>query len=696
MKKLFFLSLFFILANQFLAQEIQFPFAKKVESVDTFFTKYVVKDEYRWLENTDSAEVKKWRNDEQNISDKCLTKASNSYSSEISIEKYAHTEYNSPVKKGNYYFKKMVYNQFASPSLYLQWSLNDEEKLLIDPNFISKKDKIIIENYDVSKNSELLAYEYSRNGSDWAEAKVISLKNGLDAYDDHLVNLKFSNLAWKDKGFFYCTFPQTDKFGKTEGQKVFYHKIGDDQSKDSLVFSRKNPEIQFDFLTTSDERFFVLTEYCQETDLRSIFYIDYNEKQPVLKPLLTNLKYDLEILDNYGDEFIARTTYRANNGSIIKINIATPYKWKTIVLEYSKALLLDVIPLKDRIIAIYQSNYHPIMVVVNYNGDELYKMAFPVGTSVGGFSGKPDDEELLFTYSSYTIPPVVYRFNVKTFKKQLTRSTKVNFDFDKIEYKELEYTAKDGTKIPMILVYKQGIKKDGSNPTILNAYGGFGIVEQASFDPGIVYFIEEGGIYAFANIRGGGDFGKSWADAGRGLNKQTSFDDFISAAEFLIDSGYTNSQKLASTGASNGGLVVAATAIQRPDLFKVAVPVVAPLDMLRFEKFTVGHWHIDEYGTTKDSLSFSKLLSYSPLHNIKEDINYPAMLIMTSENDDRVPPLHSYKFVARLQNRTAQTNPILLRIEKNAGHYGATYWNSWIKEEGDKFGFIMKMLNSKE
>lgn len=696
MKAKFILIIFCIHANLFLAQERQYPLAKKVECLDTFFTKYIVNDEYRWLENVDNEDVKSWNDEEIKISEKYLSKASYNTNSGLLIDKYAYTEYDNPIKMGDYYFKKMIYNNFASPALYFQNSLNDEEeKLLVDPNFISNKDKITLKNYSVSKNSELLVYEYSRNGSDWAEAKVVSLKSCKDK-KDHLINLKFNHLAWKDMGFFYSTFPQTDKFGKTEGQKVFYHKIGDDQSNDSLIFNRKNSNIQFSFLTSTDERFFVLTEFNKQTNLRSIFYIDYNAQQPQLMPLLINLKHDLNILDNNDDKFIATTTYKANNGSIVEIDITNPFKWKTIVSEYSKALLLEVIPLKDKIITIYQSNYHPVMVIVNYKGDELFKMDFPVGTSIGGFSAKPDDKEILYNYTSYTIPPVVYKLNIETFKTQLTKSTKVNFDFNNIEYKEVEYIANDGTKVPMIIVHKKGIKLDGSNPTIINAYGGFGIVEQPSFDPGIVFFIESGGVYAFANIRGGGDYGKSWADAGKGLNKQTSFDDFISGAEYLIKTGYTNSKKLSSIGASNGGLVVAVAAIQRPDLFKVVVPIVAPLDMLRFQKFTVGHWHVDEYGTTEDSLSFSKLLSYSPLNNIKKDVNYPAMLIITSENDDRVPPFHSYKFVAKLQSRKAQTNPILLRVEKKAGHNGANSLVSYIKEEGDKYGFIMKMLNSTE
>ena len=285
--------------------------------------------------------------------------------------------------------------------------------------------------------------------------------------------------------------------------------------------------------------------------------------------------------------------------------------------------------------------------------------------------------------------------NIKTYKMELTQKTTVNFDFKKIEYKEVEYPAKDSVMVPMILVYEKGLELNGEHPVILNAYGGFGVVPSPGFDPGIVWFVKQGGVFAFANIRGGGDKGHKWAEDGKGANKQNSFNDFIAAAEYLIKNKYTNPDKLAATGASHGGLVVAAAAVQRPDLFKAVVPEVAPLDMLRFEKFTGGHWYTDEFGTVEDSASFLNLLAYSPYHNISDSINYPAMLVATSENDDRVPPFNSYKFVARLQSRNAQKNPVLLRIEKKSGHNGASTYQSMLKEKADIYGFIMHELMKK-
>lgn len=316
----------------------------------------------------------------------------------------------------------------------------------------------------------------------------------------------------------------------------------------------------------------------------------------------------------------------------------------------------------------------------------------PVATSLRGFSGEFYDEELLFSFSSYTLPPVVYKFNIRNFRRELAGQSTITFDYKDIEYKEVEYLSTDSALVSMTLVYEKGLELDGNNPTLLKAYGGFGRISQPYFNPGVVHFIKKGGVFAFAGIRGGGEKGYDWASAGRGDKKQNSFDDFIAAAEYLIENKYTNPSKLASTGASNGGLVVAAAAVQRPDLFAAVVPVVAPFDMIRFENFTVGHFHTDEYGTVKDSLGFQNLLSYSPLHNIQKEVNYPSMLVVTSDHDDRVPPFHSYKFIAEMQSREAQKNPILLKVEKNSGHYGAETFNSTIQERADLFGFVLYEL----
>jgi prolyl oligopeptidase len=662
--------------------------ANEIPVIDTFYNEYIVQDNFRWLENVHSSETTEWLSQQRKQTKKHLSKATYSSNSFESIERYGNIRFNRPVKEGNYYFTHAYYNKLGAPALFYQTSLDHDPEILVDPNYISGPGKKMISYYSVSKDSKLLAYTFSRDGSDWAELKVVALNYGTEK-EDHLVGLKFSHIAWRGNGFYYSTISQEGEFGKAQGPKVYYHEMGTHQQEDKLVFERKNPSIDFNFQTTSNERFFVLQERNEQVGKVNIFYIDFESEQKSLKPLIMNLKKELDILDSHNEKFIAETFKDSNNGSIVEIDPANPYKWKQIAGEYSDALLLDVIPFSDRIVTTYQSNQHPIITIIDYSGKILYKLELPIGTSVGGFSGNSTDEELLFNYGSYTLPPIVYKFNIRTFKQEIFKNTRINFEYENIIYKELEVLSKDSVLIPMLLVYEKGLKLDGENPTILKAYGGFGSIVQPSFNPGIVYFIKQGGVFAFANIRGGGDKGVAWAETGRGLHKQNSFDDFISAAEHLINNGYTSNDKLATTGASNGGLVVATAAIQRPDLFKAVVPIVAPLDMIRFENFTVGHWHRDEYGTVNDSTSFTKLYNYSPYNNIKQDQNYPSMLVITSDNDDRVPPFHSYKFVAKLQSRNAQQNPIILKVEKNAGHYGASTVYTNVKERADIYGFIM-------
>jgi prolyl oligopeptidase len=580
------------------------------------------------------------------------------------------------------------------PSLLYRNYLEANYELIVDPNYISRTDLVRIKGYWVSKDSKYLAYQFSRNGSDWAELKVVRLHDAQHI-DDHLVNLRYSNIAWKDDGFYYSTYPRTDQFGKAVGQQVYYHKIGTEQSEDELVFYRKNPTVSFDYQASSNERFFILEEENDEHGIYNIFYIDFESDQKALTPLLMNIDYTVSIHDSHEGKFIATTSYQANNGYIFEIDPETPTEWRAIAPEYDEALLTGIATFKDRIIAIYQTKEFPALIVFDYKGEILYTLELPIASSIGRLSGNWDEDDLLFTFTSYTIPSVVFKFNIRSYYKELLKQTGVTFDWDKIVYEERECVTEDSVSIPIVIVHHKDMKLDGNNPTILKAYGGYGIISKPSFNPGIVHFVLDGGVFAFAKIRGGGDKGLEWSEAGEGMLKQNSINDFIDVAEFLMDERYTNVDKLASMGASNGGMVVAAAAISRPDLFKAVVPQVAPLDMIRLEEFTVGQYNREEYGTVTDSSSFVNLLSYSPYHGIKKDVNYPAMLIVTSENDDRVPPFHSYKFAAALQNRDAQQNPILIKVEADAGHYGAVTRNSNIDELADAFGFIMYELTRK-
>lgn len=694
MKQLKIILLIFVFSCQYtlIAQEYVPIFSNSVSVSDTFFRSSIVKDEFRWLEDTKSPETQSWVENQNRVSKKYLAKAGFNTNAFNQIDQYAYTRYDHPRKKGNYYFTYAYYNNVGSPALFCQNNLNDNPDLLVDPNFISMKDQIQLGNFEVSKDSKLLAYQYSRNGSDWQELNVISLKTRLHK-SDHLTGLKYSAIAWQGDGFFYSTYSQENQFAETRNQKVMYHKLGTEQSEDQLIFERKNnPSATFGFITTSDERFFVLTETNNKAKIVNIYYIDYESETPVIKCLISNLHDNVNILDHHNGKFIATTSKESNNGMIVEIDPANPYKWKAIVSEYNDGLLLEVIPFKDRIVTMYQANQHPILMVYDYFGTALYSLEFPMVSSISGFSGESTDEEMLFDFESYTIPPVVFSFNIRTFERKLTKKTVVSFDFESIVYEEVEYMSSDSTMVPMVLIYQKGLEKNGKNPAVLEAYGGFGVVTSPAFDPGIIYFVKNGGVYAYANIRGGGDKGIEWVHQGRGLNKQNSINDFIAAAEYLVLKSYTSSNLLASMGSSHGGLIVAAAAIQSPGLFKAVIPIVAPLDLIRKENFTVGRMNSYEYGSVTDSLGFLNLLSYSPYHNIDEKTNYPAMLVITSENDDRVPPFHSYKFVAAMQSRDSQKNPIILKTELQSGHSGAASFRSHLSSIADIFGFILNEI----
>jgi prolyl oligopeptidase len=670
---------------------LNYPPSPKKSQTDTIFDVPII-DAYRWLENMDSQETISWVDAQNQFTDKALRKSSNKINSYVLIDKYSYVKYDNPQKMGNYYYTYAYYNNVSVPALFYQKTLHEDPTIIVDPNFISSIDNILLKSYTVSKDNKCLAYQFSRNGSDWGEIKVVNLKTG-NHKNDHLTGVKFSGISWKGDGFYYSKFAKNEE--NEFCQRVYFHKLGTDQEEDELIFKRKDPDVLFDVKTTTDERYLIISEQNQTSGSGNIFYINFNSEIPTLRPLITRLSGDenITVLDNYGELIIATSFKENNNGMVIAVDPANPRQWKVVIPEYESSLLLDVKLLDDKIIALYQSNRKQMIAFYDYQGELLEALQLPFGFSANGFNGEKSDKEILFSYSSYTQPPVVYILNTETFKMRPLRATVVNFDYKNFETLELEYESFDGTKVPLFIIYKKGLDLSAKNPLLLEAYGGFGSIVTPSFSPGIVHFLFEGGIYAFANIRGGGDNGIAWATAGRGKHKKNSFNDFIAAAEYLIQQNYTSPEKLAITGSSNGGLVVAVAMTQRPDLFKVAVPVVAPCDMLRFEKFTVGRYHTDEYGSVDNPEGFLQLLDYSPYHHIDPETEYPATLIMTSENDDRVPPFHSYKFAAKMQNNPAQKNPVLLRVEEGAGHYGATgSFKKHLRSEAAMYDFILYQL----
>jgi prolyl oligopeptidase len=640
--------------------------------VDTFFNHYIIEDKYRWLENVNSEEVKEWIDKQNKLSDKYLVKAKSAYTIEEWIKIYADVKYDFPVKKGNYYF------DIGSQTIYYRKKFNDKPVSLLSIGNSFSKNITKIENISVSHDSKLLAYQYSINGSDRMELRVVSIETGVHK-KDHLVGLRFGEgITWRGNGFYYQKYADNEYFEEAPKEDVYYHKIGTDQADDEIVFEKDDPDASFFFYMLEDERYLILYDSNTKRKGMNIYYIDFELESPVLTPLFTNLESKIGIVSSRNGKFIAVTDYKEEMEYFVEIDPHDSYNLKKLTSAYSDAKIVGIVPKKNKLFVQYKSTFNNYLITYDYSGEMLVKLELPPFSSIGEISSGESEDELIYSYTTYTIPPVVYSIDTKTYENKPLDYTLVNFDYTTIEYKQVEYLSKDSVLVPMTLVYEKGIELDGSNPTILYTYGGFGRIEEPSFDPGIVYFVKQGGVFAFAHVRGSGEKGEDWAKQGSGLNKQKTLDDFIAGAEYLIKEGYTNPNKLGITGTSNGGLIVAGSAIQRPDLFKVVVPKVAPLDMLRFEKYTVGKNWIEEYGSINDSIEFENLFSFSPYHNIKESVNYPIMLIMTSEFDDRVPPFHSYKFLSRLQSRPAQTNPVYLSVQENAGHSGTSYTDAYV------------------
>ncbi len=675
------------------AQIFEYPVAKKEIVQDTLYDKVII-DEYRWLEKIRSDETLSWVTEQSDLTKKAMKKLAFKGNSFLAIKKYAKTRYSNPLRLGDYYFTFSYKNYGGTSSLYCRSSLRGIPYELVNPQFISSKDNVSIESVNVSNDSKLLAYEFSRNGSDAREIKVVNIKTG-NHLQDHLFNTLINSSEWKGNGFYYSKY-SNDSLCESKCRTLYYHKLGTLQKEDQIIFRRtNNPNSYFSSYVTPDERYLIIHEDDDMSGLGNIFFIDFNDPVPSLKPLITRLSSedDILIFGNIEEQLIALNYKNANNGMIVKIDPKSPREWVPLIPSYKSSVLLDATLLDDRIIVQYQTNDHHEVVIFNFEGEVLHSMIFPVGTTVAGFYGEKDDKEISFSIESYTMPKTVYIMDVHSFETEALMATTVSFDYSQFEIKSMEYESFDGVSVPLLIMYKKDLELKNQNPTLLKAYGGYGSISQARFSPGIVHFLKHGGIFVFAHIRGGGNKGKEWHLDGKGANKKNSYEDFIAAANFLIDNNYTSPEKLAITGASHGGLVISAAMVRRPELFKVAVPIVAPLDMMRYETHVRGNYNRKEYGSVLDSIGFFNLLEYSPLQNIKEGVNYPCTLIMTSENDDRVPPFHSYKFAAKLQGRAAQKNPILLRVEEDSGHYGATKnYTAYLKEESSKYDFILYHL----
>ncbi|MER2998651.1 prolyl oligopeptidase family serine peptidase [Pontibacter populi] len=675
---------------------LDYPDTKKVDHVDNYHGKQVA-DPYRWLE-THTDEVDQWIKAQNEVTQEYLGDIDFRDNIKARLtEIWNYPKYGAPFKEGGkYYFYKNDGLQNQSV-LYVQETLDSEPKVFFDPNKLSSDGTVALTAFSFSKDGKHVAVGTSSGGSDWNTYQVMDVATGK-MLNDKLEWVKFSGPSWYKDGFFYSRYDAPTEgnklANKNEFHKVYYHKIGTPQSQDKLVYEDKAHALRnFYGQTTDDERFLILNASEGASGANALYYKDLADPKSTIKPIVDNFESEYNVVDNFGDKLLVMTNKNAPRYRLVMIDPKKPQEanWKTIVPE-SDNVMQNVSTVGGRIIASYMKDATSQVVVYDQNGKQLNTVELPTLGTVSGFGGDQKDKETFFTFTSFTYPPTIYRYDVPNNKVSLFRKTEVNVDTDAFETKQVFYTSKDGTKVPMFIVHKKGLKLDGTNPTYLYAYGGFNISMTPSFSIANMLWLENGGVYAMPNLRGGGEYGEDWHKAGMTPNKQNVFDDFIGAAEYLINQKYTSSEKLAVAGGSNGGLLVGAFMTQRPELAKVALPAVGVMDMLRFHKFTIGWAWVPEYGSSDDAAQFENLYKFSPLHNIKEGVKYPATLVKTADHDDRVVPAHSFKFISELQAKGAPGNPYLIRVDVRAGHGAGKPTSLVIQEYADTYAFIYKNM----
>ena len=683
-----------------LFSQIKYPETKKVNQVDEYFgTK--VPDPYRWLEDDNSAETKDWVEAENKVTHQYLSSIPfyNKVKSRLE-EMWNYAKYSSPFKEGDwYYFYKNDGLQNQSV-LYRQKGLTGTPEVFIDPNAMSKDGTAAIGTPAFSKNKKYAVYLEAQAGSDWQIAHVMNVAD-KQLLNDSVNYIKFSGTSWKgDEGFYYSRYPTPDEKNKLTNQnqnhKVYYHQLGTPQSEDALVYEDKEHPLRTIGAHFSEDEHFLFLSKSEGTSGSELWIKDMKNTSTDnnFKLLIKGFDTESDFIDNDGDYLLVRTNADAPDYKVVLIDPKNPAKenWKTIIPE-RKELLESVGTAGHKLFLTYLQDASSKVYQTNYQGNLEREITLPGIGSAAGFSGYADDKELFYTYSSFDYPPAIFRYSIATGQTDLFRKSEVKINADNYQTVQSFFTSKDGTKVPLFITYKKGLQLNGNNPVLLYGYGGFNIPMTPAFSIFNAFFLEQGGISVIVNLRGGSEYGEAWHKAGMLQNKQNVFDDFIGAAQFLIDKKYTNPSKLAMRGGSNGGLLIGAVMTQRPDLFKVAIPQVGVMDMLRYHKFTIGWAWATEYGRSDNSKEeFENLYKYSPLQNLKPGVKYPATLITTGDHDDRVVPAHSFKFAATLQADNDGTNPTLIRIETKAGHGAGKPTSKQIEEAADIWSFVMYNL----
>ncbi len=674
----------------------QYPITKKVPKT---ITKHGIafQDEYSWLENMGETEVVSWSNAQNEVINQHSDEIKKTYDIASKIKEYdAFSSNGLPYKKGAFFYGVYRMQKNKPGVLCYKKTLNEQAVELVDPFKIFKDENATIFSFYPSVNSAKLAYEVNRDGSDRKEIRFVTIDPN-ENLEDVLGNVKFSNVAWhNDSGVFYKRNSNNNNFARDSTYQIFYHKIGTLQNEDKLIFDATKTEGTVNFYTKNGKLF--IEEESKDESSSTYYYANLNSEPFVLTKYLDNDTSGFKFI-SYIDGRIYFSSRESDWGEIRSFDINNRADEKLVVSQLYNNLLIDADFYDDYIICKYKTLGNNYLIVYDKNGVFIRRFDVPYGMDFSVNFLKQKTKELFVTFYSYTIPYLNYTLNIETgrsnpYFNDFLPPKPTLFPFNHFETKILTYKSRDNQDIPITIVYKKGLVLDSNNPTLLKAYGGFGYVSGPSYDTGLLYFLEKGGVYAYAEIRGGGEKGRKWHKNGMGLKKMNCFNDFIDAAEYLIAEKYTSPNKLAITGGSQGGLLVGVAMTQRPELFKVVIPKMGAFDMIQFDKYTIGKYHYDEYGNPANETAFKYLLNYSPFHNIKEDVNYPTTLIITSDNDDRVPPFHSYKFAGRLQNRTAQKNPIYLKTLNSSGHYGkiSTY-QSRIEEKAAFYEFLLYHLN---
>jgi prolyl oligopeptidase len=680
--------------------KLNYPVTRKGDLVETLHGK-AVPDPYRWLEDDNSAETKAWVEAQNKVTFGYLEKIpARAKLKERLTKLWNYERYGTPSKEGGrYVFSKNDGLQNQSV-LYTMRSLEKAPTVLLDPNKLSADGTVALASLSLSEDGNLMAYGISAAGSDWNEIKVREVDSGNEL-TDHIKWVKSSGASWtKDgKGFFYSRYDEPKSADALKGvnyfHKLYHHKIGTPQAEDVLIYERPDQkEWGFSSAVTDDGRYLTIHVW-QGTDTRNrFFYKDLQQADAKVVELLNDFDADYSFIDNVGTTFYFRTDLDAPRGRVIAIDLGTPQRanWVEVIPQTAERLQ-GVGMVNNQFVAFYLKDARTEVKVHDLHGKFVRNVELPGIGTAGGFGGKRTESETFYAFTGFTAPTTIYRYDMKTGVSTLFRQPKVDFDPANFESKQVFYNSKDGTRVPMFITHKRGLKLDGKNPTLLYGYGGFDISLTPNFSVSTVVWMEMGGVYAVPNLRGGGEYGKAWHEAGTKLKKQNVFDDFIAAAEWLIANKYTSREKLAISGGSNGGLLVGACMTQRPDLFRAALPAVGVMDMLRFHKFTRGWAWTSDYGSPDDATEFKALLAYSPYHNLKPGVNYPATMVTTADHDDRVVPAHSFKFAARLQEVHHGANPVLIRIETKAGHGAGKPTSKLIEEAADRYSFLVRELN---